>query len=99
MRLMFRAAAYLAVVVSLQGLVCEIGAQTAKHRTEIPLGMSSQAWSFERDGWTYVHLEGTPREIGYQHGYMLKDAIEDNLQVYELENRHDLGKEWGCKSS
>lgn len=69
-------------------------AQIPDPGVRIPLGMSSQAWSFERDGWTYVHLEGTPREIGYQHGYMLKDAIEDNLKVYALENAHDVGKDW-----
>ena len=57
-------------------------------------GASSQSWSFERDGWTYVHLEGTPEEIGYQHGYMLREAIEDNLKVYRLENEHELGKPW-----
>ena len=95
MRPVLRAVACVAVVVSLPGLVCQAGAaQTARHRVEVPLGMSSQAWSFERDGWTYVHLEGTPREIGYQHGYMLKDAIEDNLKVYEVENQHEVGKSW-----
>lgn len=56
--------------------------------------MTSQSWSFERDGWTYVHLEGGPREIGYQHGYMLKEQIEDNLHVYEVENQHEVGKSW-----
>ncbi|GAC1359636.1 MAG: hypothetical protein NVSMB3_07230 [Acidobacteriaceae bacterium] len=71
-----------------------VEAQTATQRLRVPLGVTSQAWSFERDGWTYVHLEGTPREIGYQHGYLLKDAIEDNLSVYQLENQHDLGKDW-----
>lgn len=55
---------------------------------------STQGWSFERDGWTYVHLQGTPHEIGYQHGYMLKDAIEDNLNVYAVENKHETGKDW-----
>lgn len=69
-------------------------AQTGAGEERTPLRMSSQAWSFERDGWTYVHLEGTPREIGYQHGYLLKDAIEDNLKVYELENQHEAGKGW-----
>ncbi|MBZ5542651.1 MAG: peptidase C45, partial [Acidobacteriia bacterium] len=22
----------------------------------------------EKNGWTFVHLEGTPAEIGFQHG-------------------------------
>ncbi len=72
-------------------------AQTAAPPLKVVPGterMTSQSWSFERDGWTYVHLEGTPREIGYQHGYLLKDAIEDNLQVYAVENQHEVGKSW-----
>ena len=75
---------------SLPGALAQ--APAGGHR--IDLGMSSQSWSFDRDGWTYVHLEGTPREIGYQHGYMLMDAIEDNLKVYALENSHEVGKDW-----
>jgi membrane protein implicated in regulation of membrane protease activity len=32
---------------------------------------------FERGGWIYVHLEGSPQEIGYQHGYLLAPEIWD----------------------
>lgn len=46
------------------------------------------------NGWTYVHLEGTPAEIGYQHGYLLADEIQDLQKVFELELKHDNGKEW-----
>ncbi|HEY4978747.1 MAG TPA: hypothetical protein VII25_06260, partial [Candidatus Acidoferrum sp.] len=28
-------------------------------------------YRFERGGWVYVHLQGEPAEIGFQHGYML----------------------------
>src|SRR6202162_6695231 len=30
---------------------------------------------FERGGWIYVHLEGSPHDIGYQHGYLLASEI------------------------
>ena len=88
-----KAAVALSLAVSLS-CPAFLTAQTPAGVAPPPMTMSSQAWSFERDGWTYVHLEGAPREIGYQHGYMLKDAIEDNLQVYEVENAHELGKDW-----
>jgi hypothetical protein len=45
-------------------------------------------------GWTYVHLEGTPGEIGYQHGYLLPAEIQDLYKVFVLELTHDNGKEW-----
>ena len=34
---------------------------------------ASPGYRFQRGGWTYVHLEGTPAEIGYQHGRLLAD--------------------------
>jgi len=46
------------------------------------------------NGWTYVHLEGTPGEIGYQHGYLLSAEIQDMQKVFALEFRHDNGKNW-----
>src|SRR5258708_27065662 len=35
----------------------------------------------ERNGWIYVHLEGSPDRLGYQHGYLLADEIGDLLRV------------------
>lgn len=34
-----------------------------------------------RAGWIYLHGEGGPREIGFQHGYLLAREIEENLRV------------------
>jgi Phospholipase B len=48
----------------------------------------------ERNGWTFVHLEGTPLEIGFQHGYLLAPEIADALKVIELEEKHDSKKDW-----
>ena len=38
----------------------------------------------ELNGWIFVHLEGTPAQIGYQHGYLLANEIDD------------AGKRWNC---
>jgi Phospholipase B len=46
------------------------------------------------NGWTYVHLEGTPGQIGYQHGYLLATEIQDLYKVYALMLPHDNGKDW-----
>ena len=35
----------------------------------------------ERDGWVYVHLEGPPERLGFQHGYLLADEVADLLRV------------------
>jgi len=46
------------------------------------------------NGWIYVHLEGTPFEMGYQHGYLLAPEIEDEAKVEALEQTHDGKKDW-----
>jgi len=46
------------------------------------------------NGWTFVHLQGTPHEIGFQNGYLLAPEIEDTLKVTILEQAHDNNKEW-----
>ena len=48
----------------------------------------------EKNGWTFVHLQGTPRQVGFQHGYLLASEIDDMLQVVMLETQHDYKKEW-----
>ncbi|MGA3105061.1 MAG: C45 family peptidase [Terriglobales bacterium] len=47
-----------------------------------------------RNGWTFVHLEGRPSDIGFQHGYLLAPEIQDMLKVTELEATHDNAKDW-----
>ena len=55
---------------------------------------SGAGYRFERGGWTYVHLEGTPSEIGYQHGRLLSAEIADMVRVDELESAHSTHRNW-----
>lgn len=43
------------------------------------------AYLEERDGITLVHLKGSPYEIGYQHGILLKDEIKEEYRDYKEE--------------
>ncbi len=47
-----------------------------------------------QNGWVYVHLEGSPADIGFQHGYLLAPEIEDTYKVIELGLTHDSKKDW-----
>src|ERR1700733_3117496 len=47
-----------------------------------------------KNGWTFVHLEGTPHEVGFQNGYLLEPEIEDTLKVTMLEVTHENKKDW-----
>jgi hypothetical protein len=46
------------------------------------------------NGWTYVHLEGAPAEIGFQNGYLLSTEIQDLQKVIALELKHESKKDW-----
>ena len=48
----------------------------------------------EHAGWIQVHLEGTPGEIGFQHGYLLSAEIQDNFRAISTEMAHDEKKDW-----
>src|SRR6201986_3295272 len=54
----------------------------------------ANASRFDKNGWIYVHLEGSPRTIGYQHGYLLADEIDDLIKSMQLSLPHLSGKDW-----
>ena len=48
----------------------------------------------EKNGWIWVHLEGSPSEIGYQHGYLLAPEIRDTLHTVSFEMVHEEHHDW-----
>jgi hypothetical protein len=48
----------------------------------------------EQNGWIWVHLEGSPSDIGYQHGYLLASEIRDTLRTVSLEMTQEEKKDW-----
>jgi hypothetical protein len=53
-----------------------------------------RGYRFERGGWTYVHLEGAPHDIGVQHGYLMAPEIADFYGVVRLEMTHNTSRSW-----
>ena len=74
--------------------------QIAHAATARPISQASddprlaKAYRFERGGWTYVHLEGTPFNVGYQHGYLLASEIADAFAAVSLEMTHETNRDW-----
>jgi hypothetical protein len=54
----------------------------------------ANASRFDKNGWIYVHLEGSPRDIGYQHGYLLAGEIDDLIRGFKTTLPHASGKDW-----
>ncbi len=48
----------------------------------------------EKNGWITVHLDGTPQDVGYQHGMLLSREIEELVKIAQLELKHDTRKDW-----
>ncbi|MGH9743499.1 MAG: C45 family autoproteolytic acyltransferase/hydrolase [Candidatus Acidiferrum sp.] len=54
----------------------------------------SGAQHFEDGGWIYVHLEGDPATIGFQHGYLLGPEIEDGFAAVSAGMVHESQHDW-----
>jgi hypothetical protein len=56
--------------------------------------LMKNATRFEQGGWVYVHLEGSPRQVGYQHGYLLAPEIQDAFHAVSFYDAHRTKREW-----
>jgi hypothetical protein len=52
------------------------------------------AYRFEEGGWIYVHLEGSPARVGFQHGALLAPEIADALAAVRLDATHRTKRDW-----
>ncbi len=51
----------------------------------------SKANRHEKTGWIYLHIEGSRKERGFQHGYLLANEIKESIRI--------LSKVWEYKSA
>jgi hypothetical protein len=48
----------------------------------------------DKNGWVYVHLQGSPSDIGYQHGYLLYKEIDTMLKIMNYYMPYASKKDW-----
>jgi hypothetical protein len=75
-------------------IVLLISLPSSSHAAAAPSELKGAFRLPEKNGWTYVHLEGRPRQVGFQNGYLLAPEIDDMLKVVILEAQHDYKKDW-----
>jgi len=46
------------------------------------------------NGWIRLHLEGTPREMGYSHGYLLANEIAEAVRFSKAYVKHVYDRPW-----
>jgi hypothetical protein len=53
------------------------------------------AYRLERNGWVFVHLQGPPATLGFQHGYLLAAETAELLRVFKAFTTHQTKRDWG----
>jgi hypothetical protein len=85
-RILLHAVAVVLVVLPLAGCGAGTPAPAADSSQSAaaprsPASLLDGSYRVERNGWIFVHLEGSPDRLGYQHGYHLAAETADLLRV------------------
>ncbi len=64
-----------------------------------PLTKQQQQWltkseKHEKNGWIYLHIEGKPKERGFQHGYLLAKDITEGIRIQRKVWEYESAMEW-----
>jgi hypothetical protein len=70
----------------------QIGSTTQLTREQ--KSWASRAERHERAGWIYLHIEGEPRERGFQYGYLMAKEIAESLRVQRIDWEYQTATEW-----
>ena len=54
----------------------------------------SKASRHDKNGWIYLHIEGTPGERGFQHGYLLSKEIKESIRILSEVWKYKTAMEW-----
>jgi hypothetical protein len=68
-------------------------------QTDSPLTQEQTSWlsksnRHEKNGWMYLHIEGAPKERGFQHGYLLAKEIKESIRVLNEGWKYKSAMEW-----
>jgi hypothetical protein len=69
---------FLAIIISCKKQVNRIGNATRE----------------DKNGWIYIHLSGSPGDIGFQHGYLVANEIDTLIKVFQFYLPHTTNKNW-----
>ena len=65
----------------------------------IPLSQDQQKWLIkanrhEKNGWIYLHIEGSAKERGFQHGYLLYKEIKESIHIFSEIWKYQTAMKW-----
>jgi hypothetical protein len=89
---------FLIITLVASSLTPGIGAQSTQ---QLPTALSAEqtvwlksAERHEKDGWTYLRIQGEPRERGFQYGYMMAKEIAEGIRVRRETWKYTTGMTW-----
>src|SRR6187402_2893625 len=75
-------------------LVITIFIGSCKQKPAEPHNRLGNATREDKNGWIYVHLSGSPADIGYQHGFLVAKEIDTLIKVMQYYLPTTSGKDW-----
>jgi hypothetical protein len=84
------------IILLLLVFICStlVRSQTNDQLTKEQKTWISKANRHEKNGWIYLHIEGAPRERGFQHGYLLANEIKEALRVIKKVWEYQTATDW-----
>jgi hypothetical protein len=89
---MIRRLLFLVGLISLA--VSQVFSQTSNQLSQEQRQWLTRAEKHVKNGWTYIHIEGKPRERGFQHGYLLAADIKDGLRIQKRVWEYQSAMDW-----
>jgi hypothetical protein len=62
-----------------------------KQQAHDRLGLATRE---DKNGWIYIHLSGSPEDVGYQHGYLVAKEIDTLIKVMQYYLPSTSQKDW-----
>lgn len=77
-------------------LLCALVAQSQPtgKLTDSQISALAKANRHEKNGWTYLHIEGAPFERGFQHGYLMAAEIRENIRLLRTRWEYQTAMSW-----
>jgi hypothetical protein len=84
------------ILVLFSILICSnaILSQTNSELTIDQKAWLSKANRHEKNGWIYLHIEGSAEERGFQHGYLLANEIKESIRVLSEVWHYQSALDW-----
>jgi len=62
--------------------------------SDVEKGYLKKAYRYDKNGWTFVHIEGAPYERGFQRGYLTAVEIADFRSAVAHSEWYEYAREW-----